>query len=239
MKPTQSPMDSITRKKVLSYLFDLVTENKKNKIPSVLSQRTRHLTLVLENVFQPHNFSAVLRSCECFGIQDIHVIENHNDFKIDPEIALGASKWLNTYRYNNQTQNNSNTQHCLENLKQQGYQIAALTLAENSIPLEQLDITQKTALCIGTEETGLTDIAHEMADVNVQIPMVGFTNSFNLSVTAALCMYSLVNKLKNHSPAISWQLPEQEYDELCINWLVKTLPSGKRILDSYLKQLNS
>lgn len=229
-----SQMDSETRKKVIAHLFGLVTENRRIKILDILSQRTRHITLVLENVFQPHNFSAVLRSCECFGMQDIHVIENHNDFKVDPEIALGATKWLNTHRYN---QSENNTKTCLEQLKRQGYQIAALTLAENSIPLEQLDIVQKTALCIGTEETGLSNTAHDIADINVQIPMVGFTNSFNLSVTAALCMYSLINKLKSQTPGIAWELPAQEYEELCLDWLVKSLPNGKRILDSYLKKL--
>lgn len=227
------PLDSPTRKQVINYLYDLVTENKKTKIPEILSQRTKHISIVLENVFQPHNISAVMRSCECFGVQDLHIIENTNDFKVDHEIALGASKWITAHRYNQYEQN---TKACLNNLKQQGYQIAALTLTDNCIPLTELDITQKTALCIGTEETGLSAVAHEMADINVQIPMVGFTNSFNLSVTAALSMYELINKLKNKSK-IQWQLSEKNYEELSIDWLVKSLPSGKRILASYLNTL--
>ena len=226
-------LDTPTRKKAINYFFNLVTEKRRHKIIEVLSQRTRHLTIVLENIFQPHNISAVMRSCECFGIQDLHIIENHYDFKVDPEIALGSSKWLSAYRYNQEKQN---TASCLLQLKKQNYQIAALTLADDSIPLSELDITQKTVLCIGTEETGLTCIAHEMADIKVQIPMAGFTNSFNLSVTAALCIYDLINKLK-HQSEIDWGLSKQHHDQLCLEWLVKSLPSGRQILDSYLNNL--
>lgn len=209
------------------YLLDFVTENKRSRIDNVLSERTRHLSVVLENVYQAHNISAVIRSCDCFGIQDLHIIENNNAFKINDDIALGASQWVDTSRYK------QGSRHCLENLKQKGYQIAALSLQEPSIPLAELDITQKTALCIGTELTGLSDEAHELADVFVKVPMVGFTQSFNLSVTAALCMYELSNRLKSSN--IDWQLTEKEKLTLTINWCQTIIPNGDKILNVFNK----
>lgn len=226
-------LDGATCKKIISLLSELVTEKRSERIQQVLSERTRHIAIVLENVFQPHNISAVMRSCDCFGVQDLHVIENNNDFVTNDDIALGASKWLSIHRYN---QKANNTRSCLSQLKQQGYQIAALTLNDQSIPMKELDISQKTALCIGTEETGLTNEAHKLADVFVQIPMVGFTQSFNLSVTAALGMYELRDKLKDISS--HYKLSEREQEILTLDWLVNTLPNGEKMLKHYLKTLS-
>jgi len=87
------------QQELLKHLQQFVTEDKLRRIDYVIKDRTRHLTIVLEDIYQPHNASAVLRSCECFGIQDLHVIEQEKQYKPNPEIALGASQWLTIHRH--------------------------------------------------------------------------------------------------------------------------------------------
>ena len=215
-----------TKSQLIEYLSSFVTDNKKQRIQQTLDNRTRFLTLVLEDIYQPHNASAVLRSCECFGIQDVHIIEQNNPYKVNPDVTLGAAKWLSLYRY--RKPNVNNTIQCLENLKSKGYQIAAATLREDCIPLQSFELQQKTAICFGAEELGLTDIAHDLADVFVKIPMRGFTQSFNISVSAALFLFNLTEKLKQNN--FAWQLTEEEKLDLTIEWLTKSIPHGEKIV---------
>jgi tRNA (guanosine-2'-O-)-methyltransferase len=212
---------------LIEYLSSFVTDDRKQRIQTVLENRTRFLTLVLEDIYQPHNASAVLRSCECFGAQDVHIIEQNNQYKINPDVSLGAAKWLSLHRYHKPNVNN--TIQCLENLKSQGYQIAAATLHEKSILLQSFDLKQKTAICFGAEELGLTKTAHELADVFVKIPMHGFTKSFNISVSAALFLFNLTEKLRQSN--LAWQLTEEEKLDLTIEWLTKSIPHGEKIVE--------
>ena len=140
--------------------------------------RTRYITVVVENLFQQHNASAVIRTCACFGIQDLHVIELDNLFEVNDRVAVGAEKWVNVRRHSRPDA--EATRECLEGLKSKGYRVAALTLREGAMPLEDVMLDQKLALCLGTEEDGLTDTAHELADVFVRLPLYGFTQSLSL-----------------------------------------------------------
>ena len=183
---------------------------------------------MLENLYQAHNASAVVRSCECFGVQDLHIIESDNDFKLSKTITMGSAKWVDVKRY-------QENKACIETLKKQGYRIAAMTLRPGSIPLDQLPIAQKTALCFGTEETGLTEAMHDMADEFVHLPMYGFTQSFNISVSAALTLNTLVNKL-HHSNTIPWELSKEKRLETKLAWMIKTAPNGKKIVKDFLNK---
>ena len=157
----------------------MVTDDRWNRFQEVLDERTQYLTVVLENIYQPLNASAVLRSADCFGIQDVHVIENYNEFTPDREVAMGSSRWLNIKRYNEEE---NNTLQCIQKLKKEGYRIVATTPHKNDCNLQQFDLTKgKTALLFGTEMEGLTDIALQEADEYLKIPMYGFTENFNLS----------------------------------------------------------
>ncbi len=127
-----------------------------------------------------------------------------------------------------------NTPDCLSTLKKQGYQLVATSLRPDSIPLSELDITQPTALCFGTEETGLSDEVHEQADQQVYLPMYGFTQSFNISVSAALALSCLVEKL--HQSSIAWQLDEAQRLELELAWLVKSASNGEALLRRFNQQ---
>ena len=167
-------------KKILAEFYQLITDNKKQLFDQISSQRTRHVTVVVENVYQEHNASAILRSCDCFGIQELHVIEKNNQYKVQRDIALGAGRWVDLFNYN---KGNSVTLDCLSKLKTRGYKIIATSpYATESI--FDIDISEPMAFVFGTEREGISDVVKENADSFVQIPMYGFTESFNISVSA-------------------------------------------------------
>ena len=216
------------KQKLLDYLLDFVSENKKKLFEKIIRYRTRYITVVLEDIFQPHNASAVLRTCDCFGIQDIHIIENDNQYEINPDVALGSSKWLNLIKYNN---SDHNTLIAFENLRKQGYRIVATTPHKNACTLEELNIDSKIALVFGTELAGLSDIAIKNADEFVKIPMYGFTESFNISVSAAIILHYLTDKLRKSGK--NRKLKKDEIIEIKLDWarsVVKRFEFGKKSL---------
>jgi tRNA (guanosine-2'-O-)-methyltransferase len=216
------------------YLSGFVTEERKAKFEQVLRNRTRHLTIVLEDIYQPHNASAVLRSCDCFGIQDVHIVENRNKYTVNPDIALGSSKWLTQINYKNHS---NNTMECMIRLKDSGYKIIATSPRKNETILEELDITQKTALVFGTELTGISAEVVKQADGFIKIPMFGFTESFNISVSAALCMHTLVHKL--HQSTLDWHLTEEEKTHITLQWLRNSIQKSHLIEEEYYKRKNA
>jgi tRNA (guanosine-2'-O-)-methyltransferase len=216
---------------LLNHLLEFVSENKKNKFEQVIQHRTRYLTIALEDIYQSHNASAVLRSCDCFGIQDVHIIENNNKYQVNPDVALGSSKWLNLYRYNAEP---DNTRNCLEQLKGRGYRIVAATPHEKGYLLDELPLNQKTALVFGTEMQGLSSIALEMSDAFVKIPMYGFTESFNISVSAALSLYYLTEKLRKTD--IQWHLRTEEVTEIKLLWAKQVVRNANFIENRFLEQ---
>jgi tRNA (guanosine-2'-O-)-methyltransferase len=208
------------RQELIEYLKQFVSEDRLSRFDEILAERTRHITVVLEDIYQAHNASAVLRSCDCFGIQDVHFIESRNKYKISTDVDMGASQWLHINRVSNQETNN--TIPFLNDLKKKGYKIVATTPHEKDCTLDQLDITQKTALVFGTEIDGITDDVRNCADEFVRIPMYGFTESFNISVSAALCLYELSTKMRSDKN-IDYRLGADEREELWLNWLEKSI----------------
>jgi tRNA (guanosine-2'-O-)-methyltransferase len=206
------------KKELIDYLSNLISEKRRAKFDEVLNYRTRHLTIVLEDLYQPHNASAILRSCDIFGIQDIHVIENRNVYTVNRDIALGSPKWLNVYKYKDAE---NNTLECINALKAKGYRIVATSPHNTDCTIEELPIDKPTALLFGTELTGISDTVREHADEFVKIPMFGFTESFNISVSAALCLNTLTNKL--HKSDIQFHLSDLEKEELLLTWLKNTI----------------
>jgi len=214
--------------KLLTYLEGFLTERRKELFKQVLSERTRHFTVVLEDIFQQHNASAVVRTCDIFGVQDIHVIENRYVNKVSRHVAKGAQKWLDFYRYNEDT---NNTKDCLESLRNQGYQIIATTPHNDSCVLQDFDITKKSAFVFGVEKAGVTDFMMQEADGYLKIPMVGFTESFNISVAAAIILQDVTTKLKNST--IDWQLSSEEKMIIYQNWVEKTIKNVDKIKEHY------
>lgn len=219
------------QQELYDYLANCISENRKNRIESLVQQRTRYLTVVLEDIFQPHNASAVLRSAEGFGVQDIHIIENKNTYAVNPDVALGAAKWLTLQKYRH---HENNTMACINNLKAQGYRIVATTPHTNDCLVSELNVSKgKIALLFGTELEGLSKDAIAAADEYVRIPMYGFTESFNISVSAALCMYELTERIRK--AAVAWQLTEAEQFTLKMAWVRKTLQRADLLEKEFLK----
>lgn len=222
------------KQQLLNQFFEIVSENKQEKFRTISADRTRHITVVLENIFQPHNAAAVLRSCDCFGIQDVHVIENDNEYLPNKEIDMGSSKWLNIHRHN---EGEDNTIACLTALKNQGFQLIATTPHENDCLIQELDITEPTALLFGTELTGLSKTALEMADGCAKIPMYGFTESYNISVSVALSLFAVTENMRKSD--INWQLSEEEQLDLMIEWSKKVVKNPDHMEQIFRNQMET
>jgi tRNA (guanosine-2'-O-)-methyltransferase len=216
---------------LLNHLLEFVSENKKNLFDQIINERTRHVTVVLEDIFQPQNASAVLRSCDVFGIQDVHVIENENEYNVNPRVVHGASKWINLNKYNQKT---NNTLDCINTLKKNGYKVYGTTPHTDDCLIETLPLEEKSAIMFGTEMTGLSEVAMQNVDGFVKIPMYGFSESLNISVSAAICLYELSKRLK--SSDIDWQLTEEEKIEQLIDWSMKVVKSSDLIAAEFLKK---
>lgn len=204
---------------LLDFLTQFITDERKLRFEEVLSFRTRHVTVVLEDIFQPHNASAVLRSCDLRGIQDVHIVENNFQYDVNPDVVMGSNKWLNLYHYNSAE---FNTPAVFERLHERGYQIVATCPHRDDYTPDTLPLDRPAALVFGTEKLGLSDYAVEHADMHVRIPMFGFTESYNISVSAALLLYTLTDRL-HASTDIDWHLTEEEKNELRLEWTRRTL----------------
>jgi tRNA (guanosine-2'-O-)-methyltransferase len=218
--------------KILAEFYDIISENKKEMFDRIASERTKHITVAIENVYQEHNASAVLRSCDCFGLQEMHVIEKNNQYKVQRDIALGAGRWVDLYNYN---QGNQVTKDCIDRLKGKGYTIVATTPhTENTI--YDLDLSQPIALVFGTERQGISEEVEKMADTFVKIPMYGFTESFNISVSVAIILNTLRQRLEQSS--YDWKLTQEEQTALKIKWCRKILNSGDK-LEKHFREKHS
>jgi tRNA (guanosine-2'-O-)-methyltransferase len=206
-------LDKNTKQQLLDYFSEYLTERRKELFQKVIRYRTRHITVVLEDIYQPHNASAVLRSCDLTGVQDVHIIENRNTYEVNPDVAMGSFKWLNLYKYNEQE---NNTLSAYEKLRKEGYRIIATTPHKNDKTLDDIPLDGKMAIVYGTELTGLSDLAIENADEYLRIPMYGFTESYNISVSVALTLFTLTEKLRKSN--IPWQLTEEEKLDILLEW---------------------
>ena len=220
---------------LINFLKQYVTDNRLELFDKVIANRTRYITVAVEDIYQSQNASAVLRTSDCFGLQDIHIIENKNMYDVNPDVALGSSKWLNLIKYN-KTENN--TLEAIKKLRESGYRIVATTPHKKDVDLESFDLRKgKVALFFGTELMGLSDLMIENADEYLKIPMYGFTESFNISVSAAIILHHLTSKLRNSN--INWQLTDPEKEELKLNWLKKTVKSSSLLIDDFLSKKNN
>jgi tRNA (guanosine-2'-O-)-methyltransferase len=221
-----------TKQELISYLNGFVTERRQQRFHDVLSERTGHLRIVLEDVYQAHNASAVLRSCDCFGVQYVDFIENRNRYKISEEVALGSSNWLSISRHNSTDKNN--TIDCFNKLKAEGYKIVATTPHKDDYNIYDLPVDQKIALLFGTEIDGITKDVFDHADAFVKIPMYGFTESFNISVCAALCMYELTTRIRKSG--IDYHLSEEEKTDIYLEWQKNSISSSDLIIKEFLEK---
>ncbi|SHF59584.1 tRNA (guanosine-2'-O-)-methyltransferase [Salegentibacter echinorum] len=211
-------------KEIIAHLESFLTPHRRSLFKEVLAQRTNHLTIATQDVYQLHNTSAVMRSCEVFGIQNLHVIEERKPKNIQREIAMGSQKWttINSYK---------SSEDCLASLRNKGYQIVATTPGTASTALSDFAIEKPSAIFFGTEKEGLSDNIISEADVQLKIPMFGFTESLNISVAAAIIIQSLTSRLRNSK--IDWKLDEKEAKSIYFNWLQKSVKNSESIIAQY------
>jgi tRNA (guanosine-2'-O-)-methyltransferase len=215
-----------------NYLLGFISENRKKRFDEVIAQRTDHLRIVLENVYQGHNASAVLRSCESFGVQHVHFIENRNHLKISDDVAMGSSNWLNIHRHNKSP---NNTVEAIQQLKRKGFRVVGTSPHKNDCTIDQLPVDKKLALVFGTEIEGISQDVFEHADEFVKIPMYGFTESFNVSVCAALCLYEITARIRATVPQC--HLNEDEKTDVYFEWLKTSVDHSEALIKNYLEKI--
>ncbi len=223
-------MESSLKLELIEHLSQFLSEERLHLFHEKLKERSNRITLVLEDVFQSRNISAAMRSADCFGIQNIHIIENKNNFVKDKSVSLGAGKWINIKQYNTEE---NNTINCLKKLKKEGYQIIATSPHNTNTSLEEIDVkNNKIAIILGTELTGLSEKALSFADKRMKINMYGFTESLNISVSAAICCQSISSKMRKETTG--WEVTEEEKTDILLNWIRNSIKSGKQIEEKFL-----
>lgn len=209
---------------LLAHLKSYLTDRRQALFSEILEKRTRHFTVATEDVYQLHNTSAVMRTCDVFGVQDLHVVEERKGKRIDKEIAMGAQKWVTLSRYDRMKT-------CIEKLRDQDYQIIATTPHNNSTLLHDFDVSKRSAFIFGTESEGLSDYVMNEADGFLKIPMHGFTESLNISVSVAIILQHVVTRLKQTE--INWQLSETERKEIELHWVKSSIKSVDGIIERF------
>ncbi len=218
---------------LMDFLREMVNEKRLELLERILDDRSRYITVILEDIFQPHNASAVLRTCDCFGIQDVHIIENRNVYMLNPDVELGSAQWLNIYKYSSEE---NNTLTAIKKLKREGYRIIATTPHSDDTALSDFDLGKgKIAILFGTEMRGLSKQAIDQADEYLKIPMYGFSESLNISVSAAIILQALRAQLTNSS--IKWSLNEKEKEVIRLDWIRNSVKNSTIIERDFKKRL--
>ncbi len=216
------------------HFAQFITEHKKSFLEKVLDQRTRYVTVVLEDIYQSQNASAVVRTCECMGLQDVHIVEKNSSYSVNKKVIKGANKWIDLIRY--KTKATNNTEECFRNLRAKGYKILVTEPDAQGSSIDDIEVTdQPLAIVMGNELDGASQYALEHADVKVKIPMYGFTESLNISVSAAICLNTLLPKLRRSE--VSWQLTTAEKDFIRLQWYRKIVRRSEIIEKEFLRSI--
>jgi len=217
------------------HLSQFITDSRWELFQRVVSMRTRYITVGLEDIYQSQNASAVLRTCDCTGIQDVHVIENRNEYAINPDVTLGSDQWLTIHYHQGKPHN---TAEAISELKQKGYRIVATSPRMEAPTLESFDPEEgKAVFLFGTELNGLSEKALELADELIRIPMAGFTESYNISVSAAIILYQVRKSLERSR--VEWRLGEEERTEILLQWLRTSIHRVELIEQEFQKKYRS
>jgi tRNA (guanosine-2'-O-)-methyltransferase len=214
-------LTSTQRDQLIGFLSGFKTDERLDTFKKVLDMRTRYFTVLLENINHPHNASAVLRSCDCFGVQDVHIVDDKANYSANKFVAMGAFKWLDLKKYSRSKQN---SKQALQVLKKNGYRIVATVPAGSGVTtLSEFSIDHgPAAFVFGTELTGISSVVANEADEFLTIPTIGFTESLNISVSAAIILQDVTQKL--HHSNIDWRISPTEKSKIMLDWLRKSIP---------------
>ena len=227
-------VDPLKQSRLLTqYFSQFVSDHKKEFIEQVLDQRTRYVTVVLEDIYQSQNASAVVRTCECLGLQDIHIIETSSSWSTNRQVLKGSDKWMDIIRYRNKKSNN--TEDCFNHLRKQGYRIAVTDPSPDGIAIDAVPLENPLAIVMGNEHHGSSPYAIDQADMKVHIPMAGFTESLNISVSAAICLNTLLVRLRKSE--FPWPLKEEDKDLLRLQWYKKVVRRSELVEREFLRSI--
>jgi tRNA (guanosine-2'-O-)-methyltransferase len=191
------------------------TEKRLEKITSVIKSRQQSLTVVMENIHDPHNVSAIFRTCDAAGIPKVNLIYNLESFpRIGKKSSASAYKWVDKERY-------KTIEECYSNLREDGFKIFASSLTENSKNLYDLDLTQKVAIVVGNEHRGVSETAAKLADEVFLIPQFGMVQSLNVSVAAAIIVYEALRQRLKKGMYDKSELDEKILDQMIDKWCEK------------------
>jgi tRNA (guanosine-2'-O-)-methyltransferase len=213
-------------KDLIEYLKTFIKTDRFERMEDVLKRRTEYLTVVFEDLHYSQNASAVIRHCDAFGIQKVHVIENRNKFKLKNHAMRGTLKWITLKTYNEEKENSLTA---IEDLRSRGYRIIATSPREGSYTPSDFDLEKgKSALFFGNERDGLSQTVMDNADAFLHIPMEGFVESLNISASCAIILQNLVVRLRNST--IDWHLEEDSRSEILLQWMKGSIKKIDKIL---------
>ncbi len=216
---------------VLSEFYKIITPNKVSMFERIAPQRSRHLVVGLENIQQDHNASAIMRSMDCLGFQELHLIEKNNSYQFQRDIALGAARWLDVAQHQ---EGQEPVLDAIANLKNKGYRIVATSPHHKAVTPQTIDISQPIALFFGAEKHGISAELEAHADEFLHIPMHGFTESFNLSVSAAIVLSALRTRLE--ASQLHWLLTKEDQTRLKIEWCERILNGGPQLAQKFREE---
>ncbi len=216
---------------LLNHLGQFISDHKKELVDAVLKQRTRHITVVLDDIHNSQNASAAIRTCECFGIQDIHIVEGVIPYKVNPYVLKGSKKWLDLKKYSS----SANGPRWYTQLKESGYRIVATAPSAKAISIHEVDVKEKIAVVFGNELHGVSDETLHNADVCVSIPMVGFTESFNISASVAICLSTWITKIKELRLEVG--LSREEMEKIKLDWFRAIVKRSDLIETEFLRSI--
>ncbi len=208
-----------TDPELYNFLASFISPHKQQLFDEKIQNRTRHIAILLEDIFQAQNASAVVRTADCYGVQDVFIIEEKYPYKLNLDVLKGSSRWVDLHRYKIGDQ-------ALGEVRDRGYKIAATT-PTGKIPIAELPLNERVMLAFGSEITGLSKKIMDVADYHVRIPMFGFTESFNISVSAAIALYDTISRL--HRSGIDWQLSAAVQQSVKYHWMRRIIKNASGI----------
>lgn len=216
--PQPGPTREWTASGVISVLSEMALPERLLRMQQVLAARTRDVTVVLENPYDPHNISAVLRSCDAFGVQDVHIIGSKARLAAANKVTKGSHQWIDLYHHEQAVAG-------AQKLKDAGYELV-MTHPEGAWVPSDLASIPKLALVFGNEHEGISKEVGALCSAAVRIPMCGFVESLNLSVSAAIVLHAATG-------ARSRGLPEPVRENLLARWLRASVPRSAEILAAF------
>lgn len=220
-------MNNQLQEDLYEYMKGFLTEERLSKIDRFAEESSDFVLPIMENIYQFRNAAAIIRSVEACGFHKIIALEDENVFNPNAKVARGADNWM-------QIEKMERSINSLQQIKDRGYKIVAVSPEKEAVSLPNFDISQPVALIFGTEKEGVSPEMLEFADETLIIPMYGFTESFNVSVAAGICMYTLKQKLIDSG--IEYKLSPEKKLAMKTQWAINSARSGEEIAQHFLTQ---